>query len=79
MGRWNHGDFWASQVAQLVRNPPAKAGDAADAGSILGSRSSPGVGNSNPLQYSSLGNPVDRGARHATVHGVTKVKDRNSM
>ena len=65
-------NFWASQVTQLIKNPPAKAGDKGDAGSILGSRRSPGVRNSNPLQYYSLGNPLDRGARPATVHGVTK-------
>ena len=42
-----------------------------DVGSIPGSRRSPGEGNGNPLQYSYLGNPVDRGARRATVHRVT--------
>ena len=41
-------------------------------GSIPGSGRCPGVGNSNPLQYSCLENPMDRGARWATVHGVTK-------
>ena len=43
-----------------------------DLGLIPGSRSSPGEGNGNPLQYSSLGNPVDRGAWQATVHEFTK-------
>ena len=43
----------------VVKNPPANAGDA---GSIPGSRGSPGEGNGNPLQYSCLGNPMDRGA-----------------
>ena len=52
-----------------VKNLPAKAGDAA---SIPGSGRSPGRGNGNPLQDSSLGNPLDRGAWLATVHGVTK-------
>ena len=46
--------------------------NAGDLGSILGSGRSPAEGNSNPLQYSCLGNPMDRGAWHATVHGVTK-------
>jgi len=46
-----------------------------DMGWIPGSRRSPGEGNSNPLQYSSLKNPMDRGAWWATVHGVTKESD----
>ena len=41
-------------------------------GSIPGSERSPGKGNGNPLQYSCLGNPIDRGAWQATVHGVAK-------
>ena len=52
----------ASLEAQLVKNLPANAEDARDAGSIPGSGKSPGEGNGNPLQYSSLGNPSDRGA-----------------
>ena len=56
----------------MVKNPPASAGDASDVGSIPGLRKSPGEGNGNPLQYSYLGNPVDRGAWQATVHGVAK-------
>ena len=51
----------------VVKNLPANAGDAGDVGSIPGSRRSPGVGNGNPLQYSCLGNPMDRGAWWATV------------
>ena len=51
----------------MVKNLPANAGDAGDVGSIPGSRRSPGVGNGNPLQYSCLGNPMDRGAWWATV------------
>ena len=47
--------------------PPANAGDA---GCISGSGGSPGEGNGNPLQYSCLGNPMDRGTWQATVHGV---------
>ena len=52
-----------------VKNPHANAGDV---GSIPGSGRSPGEWNGNPLQYSWLGNPMDRGAWWATVHGVTK-------
>ena len=57
----------------VVKNPPANAGDARDVGSVP-SRSgrSPGGGNGNPLQYSCLENPKDRGALRATVHGVTE-------
>jgi len=45
----------------MVKNPPANAGDIRDMGSIPGSGRSPGRGNSNPLQYSCLENPMDRG------------------
>ena len=53
----------------MVRNPPAEAGDL---GSIPGSGRSLGEGNGNPLQYSCLGNAMDRGAWWAIVHGFTK-------
>ena len=53
----------------VVKNPPANAGAV---GSISGSGRSPGEGNGNPLQYSCLGNPMDRGAWQATVHGITQ-------
>jgi len=56
----------------VVKNPPANAGDAGDAGSIAGLGRSPGVGNGNPLQYSCLENSMDRGAWWATVQGVAK-------
>ena len=56
----------------MVKNPPAFAGDTGDVGLIPGSGKSPGGGNGNPLQYSCLGNPMDRGAWWATVHGVRK-------
>ena len=46
------------------------AGDTGDSGSVPGSGRSPGEGNGNPLQYASLGNPMDRGARWATVLGL---------
>ena len=63
------------KVALVIRNPPANAGDIRDTGSIFGLGRSPGEGNGNPLQYSCLGNPMDRGAWWATVHGVTKELD----
>ena len=56
----------------VVRNLPANARDAEDMGSIPGSGRSPGEGNGDPLQYSCLKNPMDRGAWWATVHGVEK-------
>ena len=64
--------FRASQVALVVKNPPANAGVARNVGSIPGLRRSPGEGNGNPLQYSFLENSMDRGAWQATVHGVAK-------
>ena len=56
----------------VVKNPSANAGDL---GSISGSGRSPGGGNGNPLQYSCLGNPMDRGALWATIHGVAEELD----
>ena len=56
----------------MVKNPPAKAGDAEDSGSIPGLGRSPGAGNGNPLQYSCLENSMGRGAWRAAVHGDTK-------
>ena len=50
----------------------ANAGDTRDLGLIPGLGRSPGEGNGNPLQYSCLENPTDKGTRRATVHGVTK-------
>ena len=52
----------ASQVVLVVKNPPASAGNVRDVGSIPGSGRSPEGGHSNPLQYSCLENPMDRGA-----------------
>ena len=63
-----------SQVALMVKNPPINAGDIRDAGSIPGLGRSPG-GYGNPLQYSCLENPMDRGAWRAIVHGVAKESD----
>ena len=56
----------------MVKNPPINAGDISDMGLIPESGRSPGGGHGNPLQYSYLENPRDRGAWWATVHGVTK-------
>ena len=61
----------ASQMVLVVKNPPANA---ADMGSIPGSGSCPGGGNGNPLQYSCLKNPTDRGAWWATVHEIAKTQ-----
>ena len=61
--------YRASQVALVAKNPPANAGDA---GVIPGSGGSPGPGSGNPLQYSCLGNPMDRETWQATGHGATK-------
>ena len=59
----------------MVKNPPANAGDVRDAGSVPGLERSPGGGHSNSLQYSCLGNPMDRVAWQTAVHGVTKESD----
>ena len=56
----------------MLKNPPTNAGDT---GLISGLGRSPGEGNGNPLQYSCLENPTDRGAWWATVHGVVKKSD----
>ena len=57
----------ASQMVLEVKNVPANAGDARDSGSIPGWGRPPGVGSGNPLQYSCLGNPMDKGAWQATA------------
>ena len=62
----------ASQVALVVKNLPANAGDIRDVGLISGLGRSPGGGNGNLLQYSCLENPMDRGAWQTIVHGVPK-------
>ena len=56
----------------MLKNLPSNAGDIRDSGSIYGPGRSPGVGHGNPLQYSCLENPTDRGAWLSTVHRVTK-------
>ena len=63
---------WASQVALVVKSPPTSAGDIRNACSVPGLARSPGGGHGNPLQYSCLGNPMDRGAWWVTVQKVTK-------
>ena len=57
---------------RVVKNLPADAGDIRVVGSIPGSGRSPGGGLGNPLQYSCLENPMDRGAWRASVHRVPK-------
>ena len=56
----------------VIKNPPANAGEKRDVGSIPGSGRSPGGGHDNPLQYSCLENPMDRGAWWTTGHRVAK-------
>ena len=63
----------------MVKNLPSMQVDAADVGSVPVSGRCPGQGNGNSLQYSGLGNPVDRGVWGATVHGVTKNQTQLSM
>ena len=63
----------------VVKNLPAKAGEVRDAGSIPGLGRSPGEGNGNPLQYSCLENPMDRGAWRATVHRGRKKSDTTQV
>ena len=61
----------------MVKNPPAKAVNIRDVGSILGSQRSPGEGNANSLQYSCLENSTDRRVWQAivhTVHGIAKTQ-----
>ena len=60
-----------------VKNPPDNAGDESDAGSIPGSGRSSREENGNPLQYSCLGNPMDRGGWQIIVHGVYAITKTN--
>ena len=61
--------FQGFPSGSVVKNLPANAGDV---GSIPPVGKYPGEGNGNPVQYSCLGNPMDRGAWRVVVHGVTK-------
>ena len=60
----------------MVKNLSANAGDTRDMVSIPGLGRSPGGGNGNPLQYSCLENPMDRGTWWATAHGIAKESDK---
>ena len=60
-------------MALVVKNLSASAGDIRDSGSIPGLRRSPGGGHGNPLLYSCLENPMDRGAWWNIIHGVARV------
>ena len=68
-------ELWGFPGGSVVKNLPANA---EEVGLSPGSGRSPGGGNGNPLQYSCLDNPMDRGAWQATVHGVTERKTRLS-
>ena len=66
---------FSSRVVLEVKNLPANSGNIRDSSLIPGSGRSPGGGHGNPLQYSCLENPMDRGAWWATVHGGCKESD----
>jgi len=66
----------ASQEVLVVKSSPANAGDITDVGLNPGLGRSPGGGHCNPLQYSCLENPMDRGAWWAMVHRVSKSRTR---
>ena len=59
----------------VVKNPPTSAGDPTDMGPVPGLGRPPGVGNGNPLQYSRLESPMDRGSWWAIAHGVCRESD----
>ena len=64
--------MWASQAVLVVKNSPTNAGDIRNMGLIPGLGRCPGGGHGNPLQYSCLENPMDRGAWQATFHRIAK-------
>ena len=68
----------ASQMVQMVKNPPANAGDITDANLIPGLGRFLGEGHGNPLQYSGRENSTNRGAWRAAVHGVARSRTRLS-
>ena len=63
----------------MVKNLPTSVEDIREAGSVPGSGRCPGGGHGNPLQYSCLQNPMDRGAWRATVHGVAKSRTQRKQ
>ena len=63
----------------MVKYLPTNGRDTGDIGSVLGSGRSRGGGHGNPLQYSCLENPMDRGAWWATVHGVAKSRTQRQL
>ena len=71
----NKAVYWSFPGGTVVKNPPTNAGDTRDTGWIPGLGRSPSVGNGNALQYYCLGNPMDRGAWQAIIHGVAKESD----
>ena len=71
----HYNTYRASQVALVVKNLLANTGDVRDPGSTSGLGRFPEGGHSNPLQYSCLESPMDRGALWAAVHGVAKELD----
>ena len=73
---WGSKEYWASQVALVVKNLPTSARDTRDYGSILVSGRSPEGGHGNPLWNSCLENPMDTEAWQATVHSVAKSQTR---
>ena len=64
---------WTSQVALVVKSLPANTGEVREMSSIPGSGRSTGRGHGNPLQYSCLENPMDRGAWRTVVHRVAEL------
>ena len=69
-----HSTHWGFLVDASDKKPTYNAGDARDAGSIPGLERYPGEENGNPLQYSCLGNLMDRGIWWAKVYGVAKTQ-----
>ena len=70
---------WASRLVLAANNPSANAGNTGDSDSTPGSARPPGGRNGNPLQYSCLENPMDRGVSWATVHRVGKESDMTEV
>ena len=75
---WDYGRDGASQMAPVVKNPLANAGDIKDTDLIPGLEKSPGGGHGNPLQYSCLENPMDRGAGGLQPMGLQRVRRKGA-